>query len=157
MTKSDCLDGFDCMGQHCVRTSGSGGGTGDGGPGVETNCGNSIDDDHDGQTDCADTDCNLKPCGTGAVCCGTNCTYLTTDMHNCGGCGTVCAATTPPQPCLSATVGGGVLTGDCGCLGAACPGTQQCINEACQCSTAADCAAGEVCDKSAGPGLCHYP
>src|SRR3954451_3258062 len=34
-------------------------------------------------------------CATGAACCNGACTNLSSDPHNCGACGHVCAATTP--------------------------------------------------------------
>lgn len=39
----------------------------------ETTCGNRLDDDGDGNADCADEDCDAKPCVTGAACASRRC------------------------------------------------------------------------------------
>jgi hypothetical protein len=142
-TKSDCLDGLGCVSGHCASI-----------PAVEVNCGDSLDDDQDGLTDCADPDCNLKACGLDSVCCGIACKSLAIDWNNCGGCGLVCANL---QPCVSHAVAA-THSGACGCLNSTCPATQQCVNNAgCECADAGDCAPGEVCDTSTGHGRCLYP
>ena len=52
-----CTDIQDCVGGQCVRRR-------------ETACDNGVDDDLDGQMDCADTDCNGLPCGLNCLCIG---------------------------------------------------------------------------------------
>ncbi len=52
------LYGADCGGSSGTVSGGSS-------TGIETNCTNGIDDDHDGYTDCADQDCQTNPACTG--------------------------------------------------------------------------------------------
>ncbi|MEW6433165.1 MAG: hypothetical protein AB1730_16800 [Myxococcota bacterium] len=83
----DCLAGERCVGARCVTdTSDAGGGSGsdaggdagatdggatDGGAdaGFEKNCANGMDDDSDGETDCADSDCAGRVCREKAHAC----------------------------------------------------------------------------------------
>jgi hypothetical protein len=76
-------------------------------PSQETTCDNGIDDDGDGDTDCADFDCNARSCTTGNKCV----TGLTCQGGQClGGTRVVCDA--PPSPCF---MGSGICVVDAGC------------------------------------------
>lgn len=76
-------------------------------PSQETTCDNGVDDDHDGDTDCADFDCNARACSNGNKCV----TGLTCQGGQClGGRQVVCDA--PPSPCF---MGAGICVVDAGC------------------------------------------
>ncbi len=57
-----CGSSCDLATQRCV--------SGTCGPRAETDCGNGLDDDQNGQADCADLGCNLIACGTACLCQG---------------------------------------------------------------------------------------
>jgi hypothetical protein len=50
-----CLPGQLCAGGSCLAAA-------------ETDCGNGVDDDHNGLTDCDDPQCEGRACGFGCVC-----------------------------------------------------------------------------------------
>ncbi|MBL8914521.1 MAG: hypothetical protein JNM17_27705 [Archangium sp.] len=76
-------------------------------PGVETTCANGLDDDADGQTDCADLDCTDRSCSTGNVCiAGQTC-----QNGSCQG-GAQVTCTTPPSTCF---MNAGLCVVDAGC------------------------------------------
>lgn len=113
----------------------------------ETNCSDGVDNDSNGQTDCADSNCLHQSCTTdgGHVCCGTSCVDLTTSESNCGGCGLSCANN---RTCTKSG-----LSGVCTCASTAnCPGSQVCQSNLCDCDSASDCASGESCNGTA----CEY-
>lgn len=87
-------------------------------------------------------------CCTSGKCCGGNCTDLTSDQNNCGGCGVVCPGVTHcingvcscpfgSSPCYNPTTGVGYcanLTSDsnnCGGCGVVCGAGTVCLNGAC--------------------------
>ncbi|MEW6435281.1 MAG: hypothetical protein AB1730_27625 [Myxococcota bacterium] len=92
-------------------------------PSQETTCDNGIDDDLDGDTDCADFDCNARTCTNGNKCV----TGLTCQGGQClGGTQVVCDA--PPSPCF---MGAGICVVDAGCryppnAGVACDDSDDC-------------------------------
>lgn len=97
-----CKPGYQCVEGLCRSTDGGleldGGVDGGGCQATETVCGDGLDDDCDGRTDCADTDCNTQgcddgnPCTTGETCTASACS---------GGRPLVC--NTPPTPCQNAS------------------------------------------------------
>ncbi|MFT3709417.1 MAG: hypothetical protein QM817_17405 [Archangium sp.] len=103
-------------------------------PGVETTCANGIDDDADGQTDCADLDCTDRTCSTGNVC---------IDGQTCraGACqgGQQVTCETPPT-CFAM---GGVCVVDAGC--------RYVPNVGADCNDGNDCSMTDKCDSS---GVC---
>ncbi len=71
----------DALGRVCSAIADAGASscsTCPGGHDKETNCGDNSDDDCDGKTDCADSDCLTKQCGLAAsqICQGTQCTDM---------------------------------------------------------------------------------
>jgi hypothetical protein len=76
-------------------------------PPQEIACANGLDDDGDGDTDCADFDCNARTCTTGNLCV----TGLTCQDGQCRG-GTPVACNAPPSPCFMAA---GICVLDAGC------------------------------------------
>lgn len=59
---------------------------------TESRCDDGMDDDCDGQADCADADCNNQQCSAVGTsrCCSSVCVDIATDPNNCAGCGQVC-------------------------------------------------------------------
>src|SRR3954468_1655841 len=83
-------------------------------------------------------------CASGAVCCNGACTNLSSDPHNCGACGHVCAATTPgcnQGVCYACAQGTAFCGGtcipimfdnlNCGACGVQCGSTQTCAAGVC--------------------------
>ncbi len=104
-------------------------------PAIETNCGNGLDDDGDGQFDCADVDCTERACTAGNACVtGQTCTN--------GSCqnGQQVACNSPPSGCFMA---GGLCVVDAGCRYLAMPGNS--------CDDGSDCTMSDRCD---GLGAC---
>ena len=101
-------------------------------PSIETNCANGLDDDADGQADCADVDCTDRSCSTGNAC-------VTGQTCSNGGCqgGLRVTCDTPPSGCFMA---GGVCVVDAGCRYLAMPGND--------CDDGNDCTTTDRCDNS---------
>lgn len=104
-------------------------------PAIETSCDNGLDDDGDGQRDCADVDCTARSCTTGNSCVtGQTCTNGSCQ----GGQQVTCNA--PPSSCFMA---GGLCVVDAGCRYLAMPGSS--------CDDGSDCTLSDRCD---GMGAC---
>ena len=104
-------------------------------PTIETSCANGLDDDLDGQLDCADIDCTDRNCTTGNACvAGQTCSN-----GNCQG-GQQVTCTAPPSSCF---VTGGLCVVDAGCRYLAMPGNT--------CDDRSDCTTMDRCD---GSGSC---
>src|SRR5256885_1125100 len=80
-----CAPGFSCVNRVCVTT-----GT------VELDCADGVDDDGNGQTDCADPNCQDQSCDDGDLC-------TLGDVCNGGTCGGSAASCNNPGPCRTAT------------------------------------------------------
>lgn len=104
-------------------------------PSIETACANGLDDDGDGQIDCADVDCTDRSCTTGNAC-------VTGQTCSNGGCqgGRQVRCDTPPSSCFMA---GGLCVVDAGCRYLATPGTT--------CEDGSDCTTMDRCDNG---GVC---
>jgi hypothetical protein len=101
-------------------------------PSIETNCANGLDDDADGELDCADLDCTDRACSTGNACvAGQTCAN--------GACqgGQQVTCTTPPSSCF---VAGGLCVVDAGCRYLAMPGNS--------CDDNSDCTTMDRCDNT---------
>jgi hypothetical protein len=97
---------------------------------IETSCGNGVDDDADGQLDCADLDCTDRSCSTGNACV----TGQTCSNGNCqGGQQVTCDA--PPSGCFMAS---GLCVVDAGCRYLAMAGNT--------CDDGSDCTMADRCD-----------
>jgi hypothetical protein len=140
-----------------------------GGQTKETTCGDKMDNDCDGLTDCADPDCARLQCGTSTNqrCCGTTCANTETDPANCQGCGLACAS---GQTCKRISDADGVR-GACTCAGTSslCPkypatvcrvGNGDGQDNLCACDAVnsgnAGCAEGQVCANVTAANYCHY-
>lgn len=99
-------------------------------PSIETACANGLDDDADGQTDCADVDCTDRSCTTGNACV----TAQTCSNGSCQG-GQQVQCNTPPSSCF---MPGGLCVVDAGCRYLATPGTT--------CEDGNDCTTLDRCD-----------
>ncbi|MDP1921239.1 MAG: hypothetical protein Q8L14_33670 [Myxococcales bacterium] len=120
----------------------------------ESSCANGLDDDCDGQRDCADSDCDTRTCSDGSSCTVADRCIGTT----CVGTGT---CTTPPAPatcygpgsCLADGGCGYTFRDDAGCDDAdACTTNDRCTAGACR-GTAVGCSSPPSC--FAGPGTCN--
>ncbi|MFO0597568.1 MAG: hypothetical protein U0228_19840 [Myxococcaceae bacterium] len=114
-------------------------------PSIEVNCANGLDDDADGQKDCADLDCTDRACSTGNACIeGQTCSNGT-----CQG-GRQVQCSTPPSGCFSVS---GLCVVDAGCRYAPMPGTM--------CNDGSDCTQNDRCDTTGGctgtPMACTNP
>ena len=152
-----CLPGFLCSDAGlCKATDGGVDNQTDGGPTPrETLCGDFLDNDRDGQTDCADSDCaaaacdDRDACTTGEKCSGGTCLR-----------GTAVTCDTPPNPCQQPTGSCEAGSGRCvylsrtdgtacgaGMAARCCSGT--CINTTLNATNCGGCglacAAGQVC------------
>lgn len=135
---------------------------------TETRCDDGVDNDCDGDTDCADPDCESARCGAaaGARCCGGSCIDTTSDDSHCQGCGLACA---PGQHCEPITDAEGIR-GHCTCLGTSeCPNAPAQICRAnnddgqdglCACDGELHgnlgCATGQLCIAVARANFCAY-
>lgn len=105
-------------------------------PRTEELCADGLDDDRDGQIDCADSDCNAKPCTSSMLCfAGTTCSGGT-----CGG-GAVRTCNAPPTSCFQST--GSCEPSDGGCVytlnaAAACNDNNSCTQQD-RCETDGSC------------------
>lgn len=95
---------------------------------TEAACADGLDNDGDGQKDCADPDCGAMTCDDGNVCTTDACTASGVCIHaNIVGC---------PAPACTPACGGGKQCGDDGCSGSCgtcgagktCDATGQCVN-----------------------------
>ncbi len=163
-----CLSGYTCVNNLCkaidggvLGDAGAGGGTG-GGSGdagctvTRENCANGLDDDCDGQKDCADSDCAAQPCDDGNGCTtGETCSAMSRtcaggtprtcttpgpcerDAGTCeldaGRCvypaavdGTSCGSTVSARCCTGSCINTTVGVGNCGGCGLACSTGQLC-------------------------------
>lgn len=104
-------------------------------PKNESACDDGLDEDLDGQIDCADADCNDQPCTSTAACIvGTRCTNGT-----CGG-GQMRQCLTPPTTCFAPT--GVCSVADGGCLYS--------VAMAAQCDDADRCTTQDRCELDGG-------
>lgn len=115
-------------------------------------CANQNDDDCNGLTDCEESSCNNNTCGTRRVCCGGNCTSITT-AGNCGGCGISCSA---GASCVSVGTGSAnsPASATCTCT-TSCPGSQICTANQCACTNSNQCPAGASCSPTGN--YCYHP
>jgi len=140
-----------------------------GGQTKETTCGDAMDNDCDGLSDCRDPDCARLQCGASVNqrCCGTTCVNTETDPANCQGCGLACAT---GQLCKRITDDAGAR-GACTCnaVNSQCPknpaqvcrtGNGDGQDLICACDFAgfghAGCAEGQVCVDTTGANFCRY-
>ena len=68
---NECLPGYQCGADKLCKLRDGGTSLTDGGGSCttrEANCADGLDDDCDGQRDCADTDCNAQACNDGNLC-----------------------------------------------------------------------------------------
>ncbi|MBL8920607.1 MAG: hypothetical protein JNJ54_17210 [Myxococcaceae bacterium] len=104
-------------------------------PKTESACADGLDEDLDGQIDCADGDCNDQPCASTAACLvSTRCTNGT-----CGG-GQMRQCVTPPTTCFAPT--GVCSVTDGGCL--------YTVAMAAQCDDADRCTTQDRCELDGG-------
>jgi len=115
------------------------------GPAQETRCANGLDDDHDGDTDCADFDCNDRECTNGNLCV----TGLRCSGSQCLG-GTQVVCNSPPTSCFMT---GGVCVVDAGCRYISTPGAT--CDDGNDCTPTSFCAADGGC--SGTPRACTTP
>lgn len=119
-------------------------------PPLETNCGNGVDDDRDGQLDCLDLDCTARACSTGSVCVeGQTC-----QNGACQG-GAVVSCATPPSSCF---MGAGLCVSDAGCrylpnTGAGCDDSNECTQSD-RCDTSGLCVGTQRPCNQPPPGPC---
>lgn len=107
-------------------------------PAIETNCANGVDDDQDGQLDCADQDCTDRACTTGNVCvAGQTC-----QAGSCQG-GQSVTCDSPPSSCFSPA---GLCVVGVGC--------RYLINAGDLCDAGNDCMQSTRCDAT---GACTGP
>lgn len=143
-------------------SGGAGGGSAAGGSATgggcaassESNCADGLDEDCDGQRDCADADCNTRTCSDGNACTVADRCVGTT----CVGTGT---CTTPPAPTVCYGAGSCLFDGGCGYAfrddagcddSDACTTNDRCSAGACR-GTAVGCSSPPTC--FAGPGTCN--
>lgn len=158
---SDCDTGLRCDATlGCVLPDGmvpmDAGTPGDACPATELACTNGADDDCDGQTDCADTDCAGATCDDGHVCTTNDQCTGGTCAGTALGCDDGVACTTDacsePMGCMHAA-------SDAACTampGGTCSATMDCQYPTC---TAATCVASDGCDTAAcvGSTCTHTP
>jgi hypothetical protein len=154
------LNGLVCRSSMCACP---------GGQTKESTCGDSMDNDCDGLTDCTDPDCIRLQCGASVNqrCCGTTCVNTETDPANCQGCGLACAA---GQLCKRITDDAGTR-GACTCnaTNTQCPknpaqvcrsGNNDGQDLICACDFAGfghvGCAEGQVCVDTLRANFCRY-
>ena len=125
---------------------------------------------------CVNTACVATPRASGSSCgpteanrcCGTTCVNISTDGHNCGGCGETCAVGRACESVSSTTTCGikpAATAGRCTCAGATaeCPDNQICRTVSpyanrCTPETSAECAAGATyVEVNFCPNFCRYP
>jgi hypothetical protein len=137
-----CTDVQDCVGGQCVRRR-------------ETACDNTTDDDLDGQSDCADTDCNALPCGVNCICIGGKkgeavCNNNVDDDGDSTG-------TTNLTDCADPDCDAKVCGAGCVCIGGA-KGEGECgngVDDDGDGATRIDCADSDCANKECGEGcLC---
>lgn len=119
-------------------------------PSQETVCDNGLDDDGDGDRDCADFDCNARTCTNGNLCV----TGLTCQGGQCLG-GTQVVCDRPPSSCF---MPGGICVVDAGCRYVA--NTGQGCDDANDCTSMDRCQAdgactGAVMPCTSPPGQCR--
>ncbi len=128
----------------------------------ETNCGDGIDNDGDGQTDCADPDCLAKNCGGGAGTCSAQLTCEHKTMTGCTLDPVTGAAASCNAACLGVSCGSGKACGATACetCGATCGGTPAAGCSAaisCTGSTAGTCVTSCLCAGTATDTYCSPP
>ena len=99
-------------------------------PMMETTCNNGLDDDNDGQLDCADIDCTERVCTTGNACV----TGQTCVNGSCQG-GMQVTCNTPPSSCFMSS---GLCVVDAGCRYLATPNNP--------CDDSSDCTMNDRCN-----------